>query len=66
MTEPDVAARRFGVALRTRPRNRALLAGVVAGIVLWQLLSLLVGATTEQGQNVVPPLQKILTSGITG
>jgi sulfonate transport system permease protein len=40
--------------------------GALAGLAVWQVLAVLVGATTTQGQNVVPPLQTILTSGVTG
>ena len=59
-------ADRFGVGLRSRARGRSLVVGTVAGLVVWQILAVVVGATTAQGQNVVPPLQTILTSGMTG
>ncbi|MBT0769143.1 ABC transporter permease subunit [Kineosporia sp. J2-2] len=62
----DHGQRGFGVALRTRPRRRALLAGTLAGLAGWQVLALVVGATTRQGRNVVPTLWTIMTEGITG
>ncbi|GAA3638988.1 hypothetical protein GCM10022223_67520 [Kineosporia mesophila] len=56
----------WGVRLRTRARGRALVAGSLAGLVLWQVLAVIVGAVTTQGAHVVPPLPTIFTSGITG
>jgi ABC-type nitrate/sulfonate/bicarbonate transport system permease component len=56
----------FGVGLRSRARGRSLVVGAVVGLLFWQILAVIVGATTAQGQNVVPPLQTVLTSGITG
>lgn len=60
------APARYGSGLRTRPRRRSLVIGTLAGLVVWELLALLAGALTAQGDHVVPHLKVIVTEGITG
>lgn len=56
----------FGAELRTRARSRSLVVGALVGLAGWQVLSVVVGLSTEQGQNVVPGLQTVLTEGVPG